>query len=381
MQVLGAIIGFLLIVMVLFDAFETVILPRRVTRPYRFVRFFYRNSWKLWRALVPSFLSKQRRENFLSYFAPLSLLILFCIWMFGLVVGFAFMHWSLDIPLNTPDRRVDFVTYTYMSGVTFFTLGFGDVTAANTLGRMLTVAEAGIGFGFLACLIGYLPVFYQVFSHREVTIALLDARAGSPPTCGELLSRMSRAGNMAALLPFLAEWERWAAEVLESHLSYPLLSFYRSQHDNQSWLAALTVILDCCAVMIASVRDPDPYQAQLTFAMARHVVVDLALLFNTPPETNVPDRMTPECFAQLRETLRQSGLILRDGAAVNAKLIELRGMYEPFVMALSKNFLFPIPPFVAKQQTVDNWQTSAWTRRTPGIGKLPMVDGEDEHFV
>ena len=128
--------------------------------------------------------------------------------------------------------------------MTFFTLGFGDLTPQGPTGRALAVAEAGIGFAFLAVVISYLPVFYQAFSKREVTISLLDARAGSPPTAGSLLLRLAPGRNFEALDRFLQEWERFAAEVLESHLSFPLLSYYRSQHDNQSWLAAMTTILD-----------------------------------------------------------------------------------------------------------------------------------------
>src|SRR5262249_12251993 len=153
-------------------------------------------------------------------------------------------------------------TYLYLSGVTFFTLGYGEVVPMTALGRVLIVAESGLGFGFMAVIIGYLPVLYQAFSRREVTISLLDARAGSPPSAAQVLLRLAQARNFAALDPFLAEWERWAAELLESHLSFPVLSYYRSQHDNQSWLAAVTTILDTCALLIVGVKDACPYQAQ-----------------------------------------------------------------------------------------------------------------------
>jgi hypothetical protein len=282
--------------------------------------------------------------------------------------------------MHTPGESVDFLTYLCFSGVTFSTLGYGDVVAVTTFGRMLAVIEAALGFGFLACIIGYLPVFYQAFSRREVTISLLDARAGSPPSAAQLLLRLAQARNVAAVNPFLAEWERWAAELLESHLSYPVLSYYRSQHDNQSWLAALTAILDTCALLMAGVKDVDPYQAQLTFAMARHAAVDLALVFRTPPPVPVPERLPPEALTRLRETLRMAGLHLRDGEAADARLAELRAMYEPFTHALAAYFLFPLPPVVPEGTVVDNWQTSAWTRRTPGIGHLPVRDASDEHF-
>jgi hypothetical protein len=233
----------------------------------------------------------------------------------------------------------------------------------------------------VAVIIGYLPVLYQAFSRREVSISLLDARAGSPPTAGQILLRLKNSGDPgAAADPFLAEWERWAAEVLESHLSFPVLSYYRSQHDNQSWLAALTAVLDTCALLIAGAKEACSYQAQLTFAMARHAAVDLALVFRTPPLAPDPDRLTDEQAWRLWELLGDAGVPLRDGPATQQKLTELRGMYEPFVNALAQFLLFNLPPILSDKPAVDNWQTSAWTRRTPGIGSLPAPAARDEHF-
>ena len=143
-----------------------------------------------------------------------------------------------------------------------------------------------MGFGFLALVIGYLPVLYQGFSHREVNISLLDARAGSPPTASELLVRQAR--NMAGLEILLRDWERWAAELMESHLSYPVLLFFRSQHEHQSWLGAMTAILDASALCIAGVQGGPGRQAQLTFAMARHAVVDLSQATGVHPQPRIP---------------------------------------------------------------------------------------------
>jgi hypothetical protein len=381
MGIVAALVSVALILLILMDGFETMVLPRRVTRPYRLTRFFYRASWLGWRAVACRVPPGKRRQNFLSVFGPLSILGLFALWVFGLVLGFALLHWSLATALHTPaEERPDFLTYFYLSGTTFTTLGYGDVTAAGTLGRLLTVLEAGMGFGFLAVIIGYLPVLYQAFSHRELAVALLDARAGSPPTAGQLLLRAARAGNVAAMDPFLAEWERWAAEVLEIHLSFPLLSYYRSQHDNQSWLAALTAILDTCTLLLAGVKGKDPYQAQLTFAMARHAAVDLALVFKTPPRSADPDRLPAQQRAQLRQLLSEAGLEMRVGPPIDAKIAELREMYEPFLNGLASYFLFTLPPFLPEKATVDNWQTSAWMRRVPGLQNLPLPDPGDEHF-
>jgi hypothetical protein len=379
MRIVLALASVLVIGLVLFDAFEAVVLPRRVTRPYRFTRLFYRAAWWLWRAIALRIAAGKWREAFLSRFGPLSLLALFTTWVALLIIGFGVLQWSLDTGLQTPDASDDLGTYLYLSGTTFFTLGYGDVTPIARVGRVLAVAEAGLGFGFLALVISYLPMLYQAFSRRELTISLLDARAGSPPSASQLLLRAARSGNFALVDPFLAEWERWAAELLESQLSYPVLSYYRSQHDNQSWLAALTTVLDTCALLMAGVKGTDPYQAQLTFAMARHAAVDLALVFQTPPVAPEPDRLSAADLERLRAELRQGGAVPRDGADVDARLTDLRGMYEPFVNALARHLLLALPALVPETVPADNWQRSAWMRRTPGIGSLPVGDGED-HF-
>ena len=340
-----AILSIAIIVFTLMDGFEAMILPRRVTRPFRYARLFYRSTWSIWRFVACLLGPGKKRETFLSLFGPLSLLGLFASWVVGLIGDFALLHWSLGSPLNL-ERTTDFGTYLYLSGTTFFTLGYGDVTPIESFGRFLTVVEAGLGFAFLACVIGYLPVLYQSFSRRELTISLLDARAGSPPSASQVLVRLSQAHSVEALAPFLAEWERWAADVLESQLSYPVLSYYRSQHDNQSWLAALTAVLDTCALLIVGVKNIDSYQAQLTFAMARHTMVDLALVFKlSRPETAV-ERLNPTQLRQLRDHLQAAGLPLTEGAAGDAKLAELRGMYEPFAIALGNHFLFTLPLFL-----------------------------------
>jgi hypothetical protein len=314
---------------------------------------------------------------FLIIYGPLSLLMLLGSWLMGLIFGFALLNWSLDTPLHAPDPDVSLGTYMYLSGTTLFTLGYGDITPAAPLGRTLAVIEAGVGFGFLAVVIGYLPVLYQAFSRREGPISMLDARAGSPPSAAEALRRVAHSRNVTAIHAFLAEWERWSAELLEATISFPVLSFYRSQHDNQSWLAALTAILDICALLLAGVKGADPYQAQLTFAMARHAAVDLALVFGRPPIAPDPDRLPAARLQQLRQMLREAGLELREDPVADARLAELRGMYEPFVHALAQFFLLALPPILPEKAVVDNWQTSAWTRRVPGFGRLSSAD---EHF-
>ncbi|HRX86102.1 MAG TPA: potassium channel family protein [Phycisphaerae bacterium] len=379
MGLIGAVCGLAMIILMMVDGFETILQPRRVTHRFRFARLFYRGTWWVWRAGALRIPAGKRRNAFLSFFGPLSLLGLFATWVVGLVLGFALLHAALGTRLHTPDATATAWSYVYFSGSTFFTLGYGDMTPLATAGRVLAVVEAGLGFGFLAVIISYLPVLSDAYSRREIAISLLDARAGSPPSAAQFLRRAAQSGDADAVESMLGEWEQWAATLLESHLSFPVLAYYRSQHDNQSWLAALTAILDVCAILLAQVQERTTYQAQLTFAMARHVAVDLTLVFKVPPCPHAAERLPEAEYAALRSVLAEAGLVIAQDADAEARLAELRGMYEPFLQALARRFLLTLPPML-REDTVDNWQTSAWVRRTPGIGQLAKLDPADEHF-
>jgi hypothetical protein len=380
MSILFGILGVALILIVLGDAFETVVLPRRVTRAVSLARLFYRSTWFSWSRMVRSIFSDKHQETYLSWYGPLSLLLLLILWATALIFGFGLLHWSSGSMIKTPGGTSNLSDYLYLSGTTFFTLGLGDVSPVKPLGRWIVAFESGMGFGFLALVISYLPVLNQSFSRREVNISLLDARAGSPPTAGEMLRRHSHDQGLEELRQLLHEWEGWSADLLESHLSYPVLAYFRSQHDNQSWIGALTVILDASAFVIASLEGPCERQAQLTFAITRHTIVDLAQIFNCPPRHPEKDRLPPAELDSLRTILAEAGLKLREGSEAGQKLSQLRRMYEPYVYSLSRHLLIDVSPWIPESDRIDNWQTSAWGRSKGfQIEGLPGK-GVDDHF-
>ena len=380
MQILVGISGLLLIAVIMWDAFEVIVLPRRVTRRLRLTRLFYRATWITWSAIVRRLASSKRRETYLSFYGPLSLILLLTVWATGMILGFALLQAARGSALNVSGGPATFATDLYMSGTTFFTLGLGDVTPRTTLARVITVIGAGTGFGFLALVIGYLPVIYSAFSRREASTVLLDARAGSPPSAAELLRRSSQ-GLHQGLDELLRDWERWAAELLESHISYPVLCYYRSQHSNQSWLAALTAILDTSALVMAGIDGISPRQAQLTFAIARHAMADLAQIFNTPPRAPGADRLPPPDLRRLREVLASAGVRPSDGRAADQRLSELRRMYEPYANGLAEYLLMALPPWLRAGEGFDSWQTSAWERiSTRRLTDAAVPPHPDEHF-
>jgi len=278
----------------------------------------------------------------------------------GLIFGFACVQYGIGEHLQLAGEKLTFGKLIYHSGETFFTLGYGDIVPSDGAARALAVMEAGMGFAFLGVVIGYLPVVYSSFSMREIEISLLDARAGSPPSASEFLGRLGCCPDQAVLDGIFRDWERWCADLLASHISYPVLVFFRSQHSNQSWLAALTTMLDVTALVITGVEGLHDEQAKLTFAMARHASVDLTQLISARYDPHFPDRLTSEDFASLRKELAQRGVTLGGVANEEEKLMELRMLYEPYLHAVAQRLEFTVPAWLAVANKKDNWQGAPW---------------------
>ncbi len=364
MRLIAVFFGIALIVLVAQDAFETIVLPRRVTRRFRLARLFYRITHFGWNSIGSLIRSRAGRDSFQGYIGPLSLLALMAFWAVLFVLGFGLLLWGFALPLGAPDHPVNFLSYLYLSGTTFFTLGLGDVTPLTGVGRLLVVIEVALGFIFLALVVSYVPILYQAFSRRELRISLLDSRAGSPPTAVELLRRNCAGKQDEELRMLLHEWEVWCADILESHLSYPILAFYRSQHEQQSWVEALTLILDTCALILTGIDGTPVEAARFAFAMARHAVVDLAQVLDSHPRVGV-DRLSHAEFSRLQELLSEAGIPVQDRAASERKLAELRATYEPFVSALAESIQVALPPWIPPEGALDDWQTSAWDELFP----------------
>ncbi len=385
------ILGCVIIVAVLLDAFETVVLPRRVTRQFKLTAWFYRRTWIPWRNIAGRIRTFSRQQNFLGYFGPLSLILLLGFWAASLILSFALLQYGIGGHEQLGNEPITFGRILYHSGETFFTLGYGDIVPISSGARVLSVFEAGMGFAFLGVVIGYLPVVYASFSRREIQISMLDARAGSPPTAVELLVRLAgssenRAIDQIVLDEVLRDWERWSGELLESHISYPALSFFRSQHSNQSWLGALLAMLDVTSLIITGVEGIHPGQAKLTFAMARHAAVDLAQVVNARYDPSIPERLTDEDFTRLRETLAAAGLRLRDTDQARQKLTKLRSMYEPYVHSTARNLMLTLPPWQHPVKGRDNWEAGPWDRLIQAkglavLGQKPLQPwGREDHF-
>jgi len=354
---LTLLLSLLLIASVLWDAFETVVLPRTVSRRWRLARVYFGFTWRQWSQAAARFRSDRRRERFLAVFGPLSLLGLAGVWASGLLLGFAGLQWSAGSHVRPLTGSGRFIDDLYLSGTTLFTLGLGDVQPVGHLARLITVIEAGTGFAFLAIVIAYFPVLYQSFSRREARLTLLDAWAGSPPAAVEVLRRLAAGGAMDALPSFLKDWEYWCSELLESHISYPAVAFFRSQHQRQSWVSALTTILDLSALVDVGIDGVPRWQAHVTFAMARHAAVDLTQVLHAVPDVTA-DRLRDGDLEELRRQIELVGLTLARSPEADRRLLDLRRSYEPYVNGLARALLMPLPEWWHRGAVKDNWQVS-----------------------
>ncbi len=365
MRVLVGILGLAAIGLVLVEFFVTYLLPRRVKRDPRLARQLYDYAWRPWRALSRR-LHPAAADTFLGMFGPLGLIGVLGLWTVGLILGFSALLWANDSSL-TPTGATHYGSDLYFSAATFFSAGT-DLSARGGISHVLVVLEAASGFGVLFIVIGYLPSLYQAFSRRETAVSQLDPRAGSPPSAGALLRHVAQRGGWTELDAHLYKWEAWAAELMETHLSYPILAYFRSQHVNQSWLSALTTVLDSCSFAIAAAPVGEAWGADLTYAIGLHAVSDLAHTLGTKDTAAREPRLSRETLEELCRMLEEEGLeITAELDDIAERLRELTEAYEPRIHALAQTLELPLPVWLIDGEEQRNWQRSGTRphRRAP----------------
>lgn len=351
MRVLVGLGGLLLIGLVLVEFFFVYLVPRRVKRDPRIARQLQDVAWGPWRALARR-LSPRAADTFLGFFGPLALIGILIVWALGLVLGYAALYWALRSRLG--GHADSFAEDAYYSAGALFSASPSGIPR-GTLGHVLRIAEAASGFGVIFIVIGYLPSLYQAFSRREIAVSQLDPRAGSPPAAGTLLLRGAERGDWERIDAYLRDWEEWTAELMETHLSYPVLAYFRSQHINQNWLSALTTIMDACTLAMAATGEGVVLSAEMTYRLGRHALVDLAYVFRAAPLAPEPDRLDREEQRSLLDGLRAADLPVDDEQTVHERLSELRASYEPYANALARRLALELPAWVAPGDRKENW--------------------------
>jgi hypothetical protein len=335
MRFLIGISGALLVALMLSEFFVSFMLPRRVRRDPRIARGLNRLLWRPWRALARR-LDPAGADTLLGFFGPLALLVQLVVWALGLMIGYGLLEWAVE--------GGSFTARFLTSSGLFLSAG----SSSGSVGlRVVELLEAATGVGVLFIVIGYLPSVYSAFSRRETAVSQLATRAGSPPAAAVLLHRSAGREQWRALERDLQAWEEWAAELMETHLTYPLLAFYRSQHVNQNWLAALTAMVDVAAFVKAAIPEDDVKGADMTFRIGRHALADLALQFRLEP---VPiDRLSDADFDDLFAIVERSTARNLDRETARRRLDKLRGEYEPNAQALADHLALDLPPWFRRE--------------------------------
>ncbi len=359
MRVLVGVLGGALVALMLLEIFVSFLLPRRVKRDPRIVRQVFNYAWLPWRR-VARMLPQQAGDTLLGIYGPFGVLLNLALWVGGMMLGYACLQWAGGSQLMA-GHAVGFGNDLYFSAATLASSSTAGLYAQTTFARTVQVIDAGSGLAVIAIVIGYLPSLYQAFSRREATVSQLDARAGSPPSAGRLVVRSTQRDGWAALNRYLSGWETWVAELMETHLAYPVLAYFRSQHVNQNWLAAICTLLDTCAFTIAAAPPGSVDAARFTYAIARHAVVDLSYSFQLEPLAPSEDRLPS---ADLEEILRQLAEVGVEAASelarIEERLARMRASYEPYVNALAERLELGMPPWLASESPTDNWRTTEW---------------------
>ena len=367
MRPLAIALGLTLMALAFAEYFSTFLLPRRVKRDPRIARGLFRTLWIPWRAAAAR-LRPVAADTMLGIFGPLGLLVILVLLSGGVILGFSGLYWGASTPFSAPQHG-DYGSSLYFSAGAFASAS-NPFTPLSGLGKAMQVVEAGSGLVFLGIAIGYLPALFQAFSRRETAVTLLDPRAGSPPTAGALLVRSAERGGWAELDAYLREWETWTAELMETHLSYPILGYFRSQHVGQNWLAALTTVVDSCAYAMAYGPPEAIEAAELTFRLGRHALSDLAFVFvplrriKTDWPAQERQRLDAEALRELRSRLENSGLHSEDSEESARRLDELRASYEPFALVISRQLSLALPDWLPPEDVKEYWRLSAGRRST-----------------
>lgn len=323
--------GIVILVWTLLDVFRTLVMPRAARGRLRLSRVLFRAMWRPWRWVGLRRKTVQGRERVLATAAPFFFFVLLVGWVSLALLGYALLLWSPAFVHGMGPGEVSFGDALYTSGTSLFTLGFGGGVATGWT-RAIAVVAGATGLGLFAVVIAYLPVLYQAFNRREVGVLLLDARAGSPPSGPELLHRMGSAGAASSLPELFAEWERWVADVLETHMSYPLLAVFRSPHDETSWITSLGSVLDAATLIITSVEDEPDERARLLYGTGVHAVEDLFYYLRLTEREAVIGR---DEFEDVLQDMKDDGFSVRPVDDAFARFTEKRAKYAPRLDAIA----------------------------------------------
>jgi Ion channel len=285
MEAVALALGIFLLALTYWDLFETVIVPRPTPGWFRIGRYLVRGSWRGLRAIRDG-RPDGSFDRLLGLFAPAATVGLLAAWLIGLIVGYGLVLYALRDELRPVPP--DLGSTLYFAATSVLTLGFGDIVADGGAARVIITMAAISGLGVVALVVTFLFSLYGSYQRREVQVVALQAAAGAPPSAVALLETYAQLRLVGRLPELFHEWERWAAEVLDSHVAYPLLGFFRSSHDKLSWISALGTVLDAASLVLTTIDGVPRGEAKLFKRAGTHLVEDIFNLgFRTGERTDL----------------------------------------------------------------------------------------------
>ena len=350
-QVLEAVVGISTVLGVLLDVFQSIVTPRPVAGRVRVSRYLIRYLWLAFRWVSWRITTVGRREALLGSFGPFCVLAMLVSWVVLLLLGYGLILDSLrnEIRPDPPGLPGSI----YFAATSMLTIGYGDFVATQAPARVVSVTAGATGLGLFALVITFLYSLTIAFQRRETVVVTLEAAAGAPPSGVTLLETYGLAGITEDLDRSFERWQEWAAEILDSHLGYPPLAYFRSSHDNDSWIGSLGAIMDAATLILTTLQEgpatPGEGEAvvlrsvkgwaKLARSVGGHCIEDMVLYFQLQDGHEVG--VEEDEFRAARARLARAGYRLRPEEESWEAFRRVRSEYAMRINALATYWASP----------------------------------------
>jgi hypothetical protein len=352
--------GAMLVVLTLYDVFQSVVLPRPAVGRVRISTSLVQVAWGLWRKVAERPRKLQMREAALAAFAPMMIVVLLILWAAFLVLGFALVYAGLGDGLRPqPDS---FGTTVSFSAGSMLSFAVGGIDATGVATRVFTILEAATGFGLFALVISLLFSLFNSFQRRETAVVALDALAGAPPSGVQLLEHCAADNMPEQLQATFDEWRMWTVDVLESHLSYPLLFYFRSSHDNEAWANSFGAVLDAATLVMTTLDGVPVGHARLMFKVGAHLVADMRSNFEYADDSQVAGVERDE-FDDACRRLRKAGYRIREPESAWDQFSSMRSKYASWLNETTKYLGVPPAPWIGDRSYLPHRERGPAGRR------------------
>jgi hypothetical protein len=342
------------------DLFNSVVLPRPAINKFVLGRKLFTALWSGWR-FVGDRLTQERREGWLGTFGPIAVLVMFGVWALAFVLGYGLIIDGLRDEMEPVPA--DLWESLYFSATTLVPLSYGDFVPTGLAARLATIAESATGVGVAAMVITLLFSLYASFQRREESVVALDAMAGAPPSGVQILETAAELGMRDKLGSTFEEWRGWSAAVLESHLAYPVLFYFRSSHDNEAWLNSFGAVMDAAALVVSTVDGEAKGSAKMMLTIGNHLVEDMAWFFGFNKSQYVGVEESE--FDQVLERLDRAGYTCRNKEAAWREFSKLRSKYASAVNQMAGRFAIIPAQWIGDRSYLPHRSGRGSRRRVP----------------